>query len=657
MKVINIIIIVLIVITAPLFALPAKDWNSEKAAKDFIHTSNNALAPVYGYLAEYLAGRFSLGKVRGVGIDLGGGSGHLAVALARRSPRMRWINADKNPHFIPYVNSVADSAGVGGRVEAVVADAVKLPFPDKHAAFVVSRGSYQFWSDPDRAFAEIYRVLAPGGVAFIGRGFAPDMPAEVARQVRTAQNGGPSYDPDEEENRLRRAVVSLGIRDFEIVRQRPADAGDVNYGLWITFRKEVVDTEAIFEDRRAYSMDTLVLYGSPPRDPVAVPKSEPVGLQSSTTIVSGEDIFRRGASTLVEALEYVPGAWVESRGRKVKQFFSVRGQRYPYPDYALDGAWQREFHELPYFFPAYDIEKIEVMRSSAALLKGLSGMTGVVDIRLRRLDHGETSTGVEYGSYGSYDFNISHGGSVGPAGYTLSFGLPHTSGPGGRNAAEGFKHFRGSFYWNPAPEWSVTAHVMHLDGYRELANALPPAGNKFRNSLEEYNPFRATLTTVTTVYAPSSRATSELTFNYADRDHLYTSRSSEPFTSTVEHDYEWSANFTQSLALSDNNVLRFGGLYNNWVAPNGKRFYVGRRCDLATYSAVVVDQHQFDRLTVDAGVRWARTWIDEYGAFNVEGSAKGFNVRGAGQQPVGTVRVYCQCRCVLCPGPRIFPAG
>ncbi len=37
-----------------------------------------------------------------------------------------------------------------------------------------------------------------------------------------------------------------------------------------------------------------------------------------------------------------------------------------------------------------------------------------------------------------------------------------------------------------------------------------------------------------------------------------------------------------------------------------------------------MDEHNFGPLTVDAGLRWAKTYIHEYGAFNINGSPKGF---------------------------------
>jgi hypothetical protein len=45
------------------------------------------------------AARGQLAESEGLGIDVGGGPGTLAVELCRRTPRMYWTNADINPHF------------------------------------------------------------------------------------------------------------------------------------------------------------------------------------------------------------------------------------------------------------------------------------------------------------------------------------------------------------------------------------------------------------------------------------------------------------------------------------------------------------------------------------------------------------------------------
>ena len=87
----------------------------------------------------------------------------------------------------------------------------------------------------------------------------------------------------------------------------------------------------------------------PPRDLIKRPYTESPGLQTATSVIGQKEIQRTKAYSVVDALKYIPGAWTETRGRKVKEFFSVRGQRYPYPGYTIAGVWFREFHETNYF--------------------------------------------------------------------------------------------------------------------------------------------------------------------------------------------------------------------------------------------------------------------------------------------------------------------
>ncbi len=360
------------------------------------------------------------------------------------------------------------------------------------------------------------------------------------------------------------------------------------------------------------------------RNVIEEPMLESPGLELSTTVVSKLEIRKQGAKNIIDAMEYVPSALVETRGRKVKQFFSVRGQRYPYPEYTVDGAWQREFHELPYFFSSPDIEHIEIVRSSAALLKGLSGLVGIINIIPRVYREPETSAETEYGTYNTYRLHLSHGAAKGKVSYAASLGQEHTNGPDEKNAGETMANFRGSLHWQPMANLSIRTNIFHLDGMRELRKAEPPADSKFQNTSEKFDPFRATLINLKAHYRPSKRTSTELLLHYTDRDHNFINAGTSPHTSSHEYDYEWGLNVIQSISLSGRNVLRVGGLYNHWIAPNGKRFFVGRRSDLETYSAVVVDEHRFGSMIVDAGLRWAQNHIKEYGAFNINGSSGAF---------------------------------
>ena len=206
------------------------------AAQRMIGAAEGSLSPVYAPLAEEIAARLDLADKQGIGIDLGSGPGTLIVELCKRT-QMHWINADINPHFFPYFFARADAEGCGGQVSAIRADACALPFRDGFADVVVSRGSFHFWPDLTKSLREIYRVLKPGGAAYIGRGLPERMPLETARRVRSKAGGGPKYDPDETEQRLRGIVQTLGIEDYQVHRPRRNNPKGVNYGVWLEFHK------------------------------------------------------------------------------------------------------------------------------------------------------------------------------------------------------------------------------------------------------------------------------------------------------------------------------------------------------------------------------------------------------------------------------------
>jgi MPBQ/MSBQ methyltransferase len=52
-------------------------------------------------------------------------------------------------------------------VTKVIGDAEALPFATDSRDRYVSTGSIEYWPDPQRAIAEAYRVLRPGGVALL----------------------------------------------------------------------------------------------------------------------------------------------------------------------------------------------------------------------------------------------------------------------------------------------------------------------------------------------------------------------------------------------------------------------------------------------------------------------------------------------------------
>jgi len=104
---------------------------------------------------------------------------------------------------------------------------------NNYADIIVSRGSYQFWKNKTQAFKEIMRVLKPGGVAYIGRGFARDMPVEVARSIRTNQSGAMNYDRHKEAEKLQELLDELQIKNYRIEIPNTDDEKNIHYGIWV----------------------------------------------------------------------------------------------------------------------------------------------------------------------------------------------------------------------------------------------------------------------------------------------------------------------------------------------------------------------------------------------------------------------------------------
>ncbi len=472
-------------------------------------------------------------------------------------------------------------------------------------------------------FLLIFSLIAPA-ICF---------PQNIEGVVRDNQSGAPIEDAEIIVKTTTQHTLSASDGTFEIkdVASGRHEIKISLIGYQTVLRSINVSADSVVFLRFALQRDILTtqpiaVSGERFRDPIAVPSSESPALEGAISTVNRQEIKRQGAKVLIDALQYTPGALIETRGRKVKQFFSIRGQRYPYPEYAINGAWQREFHELPYFFSSSDIEQIEVIRSSAALLTGLSGMAGVINVKTKKYNDPQTTATLEYGSFDAFRTHVSHGATKGTIAYATGAGFQRTSGPSDRHAAESMSNFYGSVDWKPSEKLVVTANLFHLYGKRELATAKAPATERFQNELSVFDPYRATLTNLRAFYRPGKSLSSELLLYYSQRRPHFEVENykTHEISQSNENDHEWGANFTQSITLFDNNILRFGGLYNHWVAPNGKRFYSGKRCDLETFSAVIVDEQRIGSLILNSGLRWAKTYLNEYGAFSINGSGKGF---------------------------------
>lgn len=108
-------------------------------------------------------------------LDLGAGTGHGTRALKRRHPKAMVVAVDIAPGMLEQAR--AQSRWLR-RFERVRADAYALPFADGVFDLVFSNLMIQWCDDLDAVFAEISRVLKPGGLLLFST-FGPGTLAEL----------------------------------------------------------------------------------------------------------------------------------------------------------------------------------------------------------------------------------------------------------------------------------------------------------------------------------------------------------------------------------------------------------------------------------------------------------------------------------------------
>jgi ubiquinone/menaquinone biosynthesis C-methylase UbiE len=104
-------------------------------------------------------------------LEIGSGPGELALEILRRLPVAELVGVDLAEGMIERAVERAvertRAEGYPDRVRFVLADAAALPLADHSFDVVVSTLSLHHWAHPGRLFAELARVLRPGGVALI----------------------------------------------------------------------------------------------------------------------------------------------------------------------------------------------------------------------------------------------------------------------------------------------------------------------------------------------------------------------------------------------------------------------------------------------------------------------------------------------------------
>jgi arsenite methyltransferase len=151
---------------------------SQEPERDFIFPTGRAWAEDLGYPDELatvpetavesfagVANPWTLGRLAPGErvLDLGSGAGTDSLVAAQMvGPGGHVTGIDMTAAMLAKARAAAAEMGVAN-VDFIEGEAERLPFPESSFDVVVSNGVIDLIPDKDAVFAELYRVLAPGG--------------------------------------------------------------------------------------------------------------------------------------------------------------------------------------------------------------------------------------------------------------------------------------------------------------------------------------------------------------------------------------------------------------------------------------------------------------------------------------------------------------
>ncbi|KAF1078852.1 Ubiquinone/menaquinone biosynthesis C-methyltransferase UbiE [Methanogenium sp. MK-MG] len=203
----------------------------KKGARNMDEIAKTIFAPIYPVIAEKIIGKSGITK--GTCIDLGSGPASLAIAVAQQSD-LSVIALDYSDDMHESASRNIKEAGLSERIRLLCGDVHAMPLDDDSADLIISRGSMFFWNDIHTAFREIYRVLKPGGMTYIGGGFGnKELRDEISATMIKKNPDWKEFNrkniSPENAERFQIMLDEIGVPKYEII------LGDE--GFWIVISK------------------------------------------------------------------------------------------------------------------------------------------------------------------------------------------------------------------------------------------------------------------------------------------------------------------------------------------------------------------------------------------------------------------------------------
>jgi ubiquinone/menaquinone biosynthesis C-methylase UbiE len=123
---------------------------------------------------------------KGTILDLGSGTGYLAIEIARKAPGLQVCGIDLSRRMVKIARRHAKGVN---NAQFVFGNAARFPFKDNSIDLVVSTGASHHWKMPRLVFEECYRILKPGQEAWIYDG-CPEVFANPADRRKAKKEYG-----------------------------------------------------------------------------------------------------------------------------------------------------------------------------------------------------------------------------------------------------------------------------------------------------------------------------------------------------------------------------------------------------------------------------------------------------------------------------------
>lgn len=185
--------------------------SSSPGARAYDLLAGPLLGGYYDDVASDCTGVLAAAGVRNPRIlEVGPGPGHVAERLLGMLRGAHWTGLDVDPAMLRASETRLARRGLAGRAAFVEGDVAAMPFEEGTFDLVVSSFSAHHWPDPATGFAEIRRVLRPGGVALVY-----DLPVAWAR----LETGSAGTDGAHEVFGAHEVTTVRGVGPWAVVRR------------------------------------------------------------------------------------------------------------------------------------------------------------------------------------------------------------------------------------------------------------------------------------------------------------------------------------------------------------------------------------------------------------------------------------------------------